>query len=154
MSHTVETILEAAAAAISGRVAAKGQKVYIHRRLSLDLDSDELSAHSVDYGEDERLDSQFMTMIDSELAVQTTAMTAAATEAEVRSALLDMRREQHRAIMADPRLGLGTQGPIVTTRYGGASAPEIAVDGEYVVGALTSVWLVHYHVPITDPGND
>jgi hypothetical protein len=152
MSHTVETIVEAVASAIRARVESKGQKVFIHRRMSLSLEQDELSAHSVDYGEDERLDSQYMDAIDSELAVQTTAMTAAATESEVRSALLDMRREQHRAIMANPRLGIGNV--VVTTRYGGAQQPELDTDGEFVVGALTSVWLVHYQTPITDPGND
>jgi hypothetical protein len=152
MSHAVEQILDAVAVAIRALVEAKGQKVYIHRRSSLGLDQDELPAHSVDYGEDERLDTQYMDVIDSELSVQTTAMTSQPTEAEVRSALLDMRREQHRAIMANPRLGIGQI--VVTTRYGGAEAPEIDTDGESVFGALTSVWLVHYQTALTDPGND
>jgi hypothetical protein len=151
MSHTVEQILEAVASAVRARVSASGQKVYIHRRLSLSLEQDELSAHSVDYAEDERVDTQFFGVSDSELSVQTTAMTAASSESEVRSALLNMRREQHIAIMSNPRLGISV---VVDTTYGGAEAPEIDTDGEFVVGALTSVWRVHYQTPITDPGTD
>lgn len=150
--HSVETILDAVASAVRARVEAKGQKVYIHRRLTLSLEQDELSAHSVDYGEDQRLDQQFVGVIDSELSVQTTAMVAKPTEQEVRTTLLDMRREQHRAIMGSPRLNIPNL--VVTTRYGGAQEPEIAIDGEFVVGALTSVWRVHYQVTETDPGND
>ena len=154
MTHRADQIIQSVVSVLASRVGPKGSKVYPHRRLSLSLEQDELSAHSVDYGEDQRLDSQFTQVIDSLLSVQTTAMVAKATEPEVREALLEMRRDQHIAIMADQRLGFGAQGFVVTTRYGGAEAPEIAVDGEYVVGALTSIWLVHYRMSLTDPGND
>ena len=154
MAHRAEEVLEAVASALRTRVEPKGSKVYLHRRLSLALEQDELSAYSVDYGEDRRIESQYMQMIDSELAVQVTAIVQAPTEYEVRQALLVMRREQHRAVMADIRQGFGAQGFVVTTRYGGAEAPEIGTDGEEIVGALTCTWLVHYRTDPDDPGND
>jgi hypothetical protein len=132
------------------RVQASGAKVYTHRRISLSLEQDELSAYSVDFGEDRRIDSQYLGMIDSELAVQITALVEKATEHEARLALLEMRREQHRAVMTAPRLGL--QDFVITTRYGGAEAPEIGTDGENIIAALTSTWLVHYRMEPTDPG--
>jgi hypothetical protein len=152
VTHRAAQIIEAVASAVRTRVSASGAKVYEHRRLSLSLEQDEMSAYSVDFGEDRRLDSQFMQMIDSELAVQVTALVEKPTEAETREALLDMRREQHRAVMIAPRLGL--QDFVIATRYGGAEAPEFLTDGENIIGALTSIWLVHYRMELTDPGND
>lgn len=150
--HKAGQIVERVVVILGARVGPKGSKVYGHRRLSLSLEQDELSAHSVDYGEDRAAEQRFTQMLDSVLAVQTTAMVACPTEKEVREALLDMRRQQHIAIMADQRLGLPNF--VVTTRYGGAEPPEIAVDGEFIVGALTSTWLIHYRMELNDPGND
>lgn len=149
--HRAGQIVERVVSLLDARVGPMGSKVYGHRRLSLSLEQDELSAHSVDYGEDRVAEQRFTQILDSELAVQTTAMVAKPTEVEVRQALLEMRRDQHIAIMADQRLGFGAQGFVVTTRYGGSDAPELAVDGEFIVGALTSTWLVHYRMELTDP---
>lgn len=124
-------------------------KVYTHRRLTLDPDQDELPAITVDYGEDRRADSQTLGMIDSLLAVEITAVRAASDEAVLRSGLLDLRTEIHRAVMANPRFGIPDV--VVSTYYNGATAPEFNVEGEQLIGALTSTWLVHYRMELSDP---
>lgn len=151
MTHRANKIIEAVASALESRVLRLGHKVFTHRRLSLASEEDQLPAHSVDFGADERAQSVFMGSIDSVLTVKTTAVMSAATEQDLRLALLAARREQHRAVMADPKQGLDF---IVTTFYGGADEPEILTDGESLVGVLTSSWLVHYRMNVSDPGDD
>ncbi len=149
MTHRAEQILTAVRDAISARVAASGVNVYTHRRLSLDPEQDETPAISVDYGEDRRADAQTLGMIASLLSVEVTAIVADAEERDVRSRMLELRAEIHRAVMADPQLGLREF--VVSTYYGGASAPEVDTDGEQIIGALQSTWVVHYRMDLTDP---
>lgn len=151
MSHRAGQVIEAVASILSARVLPKGHKVYTHRRISLASEEDQLPAHSVDFGEDQRAESKFIGTIDSVLTVITTVVATAADEQALRTLLLDLRREQHRAVMADPKLGLAF---VVNTLYGGAEAPEILTDGEELVGVLASSWLVHYRMNPQDPGDD
>lgn len=152
MTHRAEQIIDAAAAAILEQVQAAGTKVYTHRRLSLAEDQDDLPAIVVDFGPDEP-DSEFgadnLAFIDSLLTLEITGATTAAEEPELKAALLELRRQVHIALMADPQLGLAF---VIDTRYGPTEAPDIDTSGELLAGALTSAWQVHYRMNITDPG--
>lgn len=152
MTHRADQILDRTVELVAARVTAKGHKVFKHRRLSLASEEDQLPAHSVDFGEDQRAENKFIGSINSVLTVQTTAVMQAATEPELKAALLEMRREQHRAVMADARLGLSDF--VINTLYGGAAEPEILTDGESLTGILTSSWLVLYRMNTLDPGDD
>lgn len=147
--HRALQIIDAVAGLVRARVEAGGTKVFTHRRYSLAGDQDELPAISVDFGEDQRADSVFIGAIDSVLAVQVTAVSQDPDEKALRLKLMELRTESHRAVMADQRLGIGSV--VVTTFYGGASAPDIGTDGEQHVGELTSTWLVRYRMAPTDP---
>lgn len=152
MSHRAQQIVDAVASLITARVQDLGVKVYTHRRLSLDPEQDEMPAISVDFGEDRRADSQTTLMIRSALSVEVTVIVSESDEYDCRTRLLDLRREVHRAVMADQRLGLSDF--VVTTSYGGAEAPSIAAAGRKVAGELTSTWPVLYTTELNDPGDD
>jgi hypothetical protein len=144
-------VLDAVASAITTRLglSQSAVKVFTHRRFTLDPEQDELPAVSVDYGEDTKADTSTLGMIDSVLAVQATAVIQDTDEASLRTRLLELRAEIHRAVMSDRRLGLPDF--VVSTYYAGASAPAIDPEGEQLVGELTSNWLVHYRMELTDP---
>jgi hypothetical protein len=154
VSHRAEQIVDAVASLVTARVQPTGVHVFTHRRLSLDPEQDEMPAISVDYGEDSRADGQTTRMIDSVLSVEVTAVVSEKDEYDCRTRLLALRREIHRAVMADQRLGFGAQGFVVTTSYGGASAPQLAASGRTIDGEIVTTWLVHYRMELTDPGND
>lgn len=151
MAHRAEQIIDAVAALVLARVGASGVKVFTHRRYTLDPEQDDLPAITVDYGEDRRAESSTLNKITSLLTVECTAVVVAPTESELRSNLLELRAEIHRAIMANHRLGLPDV--VSTTYYGGAAAPAIDADGEQLVGELTSTWAVLYEMSLTDPAN-
>lgn len=150
MSHRAQTVLDAVAALVRARVEASGVKVFTHRRYTLDPEQDELPAISVDYGEDRKADTRTLNSIDSVLEVQCTTVVQSPHEDDLRSKLLDLRAEIHRAVMANHRLGLAF---VSTTYYGGASAPLLDEEGEYLQGELTSTWLVLYEMSLSDPAN-
>lgn len=149
MAHRAEQIVDAIAAIIAARVQPPGAHVFTHRRLSVDPYQDELPLVSVDFGDDTPAadNTQF---IDSVLTVPTTAVAVGPEERDVKLKLLELRREVHRAIMADPTLGLAF---VVYTNYGGAAEPVYETDGELLVGELTSNWFVHYRMNVLDPGD-
>jgi hypothetical protein len=153
VSHRAQQIVDAVAGLVRARVQASGVHVYTHRRLTLDPEQDEMPGISIDYGEDRRTDSQTTLMIDSLLTVECTAVVSETDEIDARTRLLDLRREIHRAVMADPRLGFGAQGFVVTSIYGGAAAPSFGTAGGNMAGELTSTWLVHYRTELNDPGD-
>lgn len=148
MTHRAEQIIRAAAAIIRARVEPIGYHVYTHRRLSLDPESDEMPAISVDYGPDEPVDEETTHFIDSELTVIVTAIAAAGEEESVREQLLAMRRETHVALLADDSLGLDF---VVQTSYGGAGEPAIDVQGSQILGELPTSWVVYYRMNRNDP---
>jgi hypothetical protein len=152
MTHRAGQIVDAVASLVGARVTPTGIKVFTHRRLSLAADEDHLPAISIDFGEDQRAETKLMGSISSVLSVVCTAVVTAPLEQDIRLSLLSMRREIHRALMADARLGLGDF--VVNTLYGGAAEPEILTDGESIVGVLASTWLVSYQMNTLDPGDD
>ena len=109
-----------------------------------------LPAISVDFGEDNPAQELTGGYFDSLLSCQITAIVARPEEQDVRTELLDLRRQIHKAIAADRTLGLSF---VVNTHYGGTDAPEIDVTGDVVVGALMSAWNVYYRMNIADPGD-
>jgi hypothetical protein len=149
--HRAEQIVDAVAALVQAKVEASGVKVFTHRRLSLAADQDELPAISVDFGPDERASTVIIGRIGSVLTVPITSIVQMPAEPEVKTELMRLRREAHRAVMADPKLGLSTF--VLDTTYGGAEDPEIEVDTENVIGALTSNWLIYYMMNVADPGD-
>lgn len=154
MTHRAAEILDAVAALVLARVNASGNsgvKVFTHRRFTLDPEQDELPAISIDYGEDRPAESRSLSSIGSVLSVECTAIVMSPHEDELREKLLELRAEIHRAVMANPRLGLPDV--VVSTFYGGAGAPAIEAEGEQLVGALTSTWLVRYQMSLSDPAN-
>lgn len=151
MTHPVQTILEECASRTEARVLAKGTKVFVHRRLTLDKDQADLPAISFDYGEDTPAETQPLAAIISVLSVEATAVVKAPTERDVREKLIELRGEIHRAVMTDTKLGHGEF--VLGIAYGGASAPEIDATGDEVVGEQVSTWLVRYGMGLTDPEN-
>lgn len=149
MTHRADQIIDAVAALIETQVQPSGVKVYTHRRFSLAADQDELPAISVDYGEDTAV-THIAHAIDSLLNLEITGVVAASEEADVRAELLRLRREVHKAVMADETQGLAF---VVTTTYAGAATPELNVDGGNVVGELTSSWAIYYRMDPSDPGD-
>lgn len=148
MTHRAEQVLVAVAAAIETAVQPSGVHVFTHRRFSLAANQDELPAISVDYGEDQPFTDRNNVYIDSRLVVQITGVAQSHDEADLRQLLLELRASAHAAIAADFTFGLDF---VITAAYGGAAEPEIDVDGEYVIGALTSTWVVHYRMNYSDP---
>lgn len=150
--HRASQIVDRIAEVIGARVGPSGVNVFTHRRLSLSAEQGELPAHSVDFGPDEP-EVENTTYIDSTLTVPVTFIATVAVEDELRRRMLEQRREVHIALMADPTLGLPF---VITTRYGGAEAPEFSAndEGELLAASLTSIWLVTYRMNLTDPGDD
>jgi hypothetical protein len=151
MPHRVQSIVDAAVAAIAARPAL-GAAVYRHRRNSLSSDDMELPAVSVSFGEDSAL-SDFgvtnLSFLDSGVVLTATAVTAGASEQDVVEELLRLRREIHIGFMADVTLGLAY---VMACYYHGASEPVISGAGERFSGALDTRWRVDYRTSLTDPG--
>lgn len=150
MAHRADAIVDAIVAAITAQVGPSGAKVYAHRRLTLLADQDELPAISVDFGEDNPAQELTGAYFDSLLSCQITAVAAAREEADLKTELLDLRRQIAIALMADRTLGLAF---VVNTHYGGTEAPQIDASVDPIVGELVSVWNVYYRMNIADPGD-
>jgi hypothetical protein len=145
VTHPVEYILEAVAAAVANATPSS-VSVFTHRRNSLSADAGELPAISVDYAEDEAAESgvDLSGIIQSVLTVNVTALVTDADEAPVRTGLLDIRALVHAAIAG----GLGLDF-VLGVEYAGAAPPDVYVEGEAVVGELTSAWRILYEILIT-----
>jgi len=149
VTHRAAAIIDAAAALIRARVEPLGIHVYTHRRHSLNPGQDEMPAISVDMGEDIP-GPESTSSFDSLLNLEITGVAALPTEPEVTAEIIRLREEAHIALRADVTLGLPY---VVNTLYGGAARPtETESEGELVVRALTSVWIVYYQMSKTDPG--
>lgn len=146
MTHRADQIIDAVVAALEAN-ASLGATVYPHRALSLSDDESELPAIGVTYGEDRAGEVALGGIVYSEMDVQLTAVAVGATEAAVRTALLEIRAQSHIAMMTSTSLGLSF---VHGTFYGGATAPELDV-GEQIIGALVSTWRVRYEMPYNDP---
>lgn len=153
MTHRAQSILETIATLVDAATAS-GVQVFTHRAESLD-EAKELPAVSVDYGDLELLDEGSDTAY-WQLDCPITAKVAADTEAEARAQVL--------AIMADIQQGVASVTapglPIRVTlglayvqhaQVRGWSAPEVSVDGQSVLAALTAVLRVMYSSSLTNP---
>lgn len=146
MPHPVETIVERVADLFRSNGDLLGD-TYVHRILSLDEDTDELPATSVTYGDDAP-QTDNMAFLESLLTVRVIAFAVNVEEAPLRSALIEMRRQQHIALQADHTLGLDF---VSDCRYGGATDPQIILKAQFC-GAYESRWHVLYRMSRTNPG--
>jgi hypothetical protein len=145
MSHRVQQILNAAAAALSAN-ASLGAIVEVNRVRSLSEEQAELPVVTVNYGADAPDDGD-LDSFRSTIEVHLTAVCTGESETEVLSRLLDIRTQCHIALMADMSLGLSF---VWHTAYGGADAPFLQ-QAERMLGSLTARWGVRYIMNISDP---
>ena len=117
--------------------------------MSLSADQDELPAVSVDIGPEEGV-SQNTQYIDSRMRMAITAVVAAPSEPDARRSLLSLRREVHRALMADETLGLSF---VVSTTFGRMEDVQTETDGESIVFSQSAIWLIYYRMNVLDPGD-
>jgi hypothetical protein len=143
--HRAQQIVDAVTEVVRARVGPT-VNVYTHRRMRVDEEQSELPAISIDYGEDRPDVDSTLNQIASALVVEVVAMARAPDEPELHEKLLQLRADAHMAIQA----GLGLSF-VMWTEYGGASAPEVSVDGEQLAGTLTSSWIAHYSMSYSDP---
>lgn len=145
MTHRAEQIQDAIVA-----LMPTTSSNFKHRVLSLSQPEGDVPARSVRFGEDVPIDddgASNFAFLDSLLAIEIDHKVLEVDEETALSALMEMRRETHIALMADRSLGLSF---VIDTRYGGASAPARDIT-ELCAGVLTSRWFVHYRMTITDP---
>jgi hypothetical protein len=145
--HRAEQVIDALVAL---QPVSDGQR-FKNRTLSLSADDLELPAAVVSIGEDSPLDddgASNLAFLDSLLTADCELVVQASNEEDAASDLMDLRRDQHVAIMADRSLGLSF---VIDTRYQGASAPEFEQLAEFTAARMTTRWLVHYRMNIADP---
>lgn len=154
MSHRVEQVVDAAAAILGAHALFSGVSVFQHRVLSLSDEDQEMPAVSITFGDDVPLDEDGTANLAFFDSLQTLAFRIVVKardqdeEEHVISALQDLRRAVHVALMADDTLGLAF---VIGLRYGGADPPVIQVEGEYLCGMLDCRWSVHYRMNKSDP---
>ena len=125
-----------------------------HRVLSLSDEAQELPAISITFGDDATIDedgaSNFAFIDSLQTLVFRIVVEAAAGDEEEHaiSALQDLRRGIHMALMADRSQGLAW---VIDTRYGGADPPVISRESERLCGSLDCRLTVHYRMNIADP---
>ncbi len=151
MTHRADQIIDAVVDAIKSFVPSN-IKVYPHRRMSLIDDQDELPAISVDYGEDEPIGDDGSEFLDGNIAslltVNVTGLASEIEESLLRRSLLELRAHVHVAVKRNKDLGLPF---VLDTHYGGANQPDVNVDGDTLIGELTSVWGVRYERNLNTP---
>lgn len=156
MTHRAEQVVDAARSTLQAHALLAGIKdsIYKHRILSLSDQDQEMPAISVTLGEDAVLDedgASNFTFFDSLqlLTFRIIVQGVAGDEEEhVITALQDLRRAIHVALMANDTLGLAF---VISTRYGGADAPVLDGTGELLCGMLDCRWAVHYRMNQADP---
>ena len=151
MSHRAQQIVDAIAAALVANTSL-GASVYTHRMQSLSDEDQELPAVSVTYGADTPVGEggvENTVFIDSLLEVFVSCFARHSSESELLTSLLELRRQAHIALQANPAQGLSF---VSDTQYAGADAPVVSANGERMDGALSTRWLVRYRMNITDPG--
>src|SRR3569832_1224798 len=117
-----------------------------NRTLTLSEIDFELPAAIVKIGEEAPLDedgASNFAYIDSLLTLNCELLARGSTEEEAISAVMDLRRSQHVAVMADVTLG---QSFDIYTRYAGAEEPELDAINENVAARLIARWQVHYRM--------
>lgn len=147
MSHRVQQILDAAAAAFQANANLRAT-VEVNRVRSLSEEQAEFPALTVNYGTDSPTEvvGDFES-IGSALELILTAFFVGETEQEVLEGLLSLRTQTHISLMADQSLGLSFVSQIT---YGGADAPVLQ-QAERMLGAQTFRWTPHYTMNIDSP---
>jgi hypothetical protein len=151
MSHRAEQVIDAVVALLqaSTTLGVPSQSVYPLRTFSLAEDQGEIPAVCVNFGDDNPADDyQTLDDVASALEVFTTSYLLADEEPELKRSLLDVRKEIHKAIVADSTLGLSF---VLSIAYGGAAAPERDATGERLAGSQVSRWIVTYSMNPNDP---
>lgn len=146
MAHRVEQIVDAIATILRANTNLRAT-VETHRVRSVAEFEGEIPLVCVNYGADQPDDEEQLGAIASVVELFSVAYCDGESEIEVLTTLLELRRQVHIALMADPTLGLAF---VWQTEYGGADRPDIQQAGR-TVGALSSRWLVHYVMNIADP---
>lgn len=146
MTHRALQIIDAAAAVIP----QTGQRVFVHRVMSLGEGEQEAPAQSVCMGEDNPLDddgASNLAFLDSLVRIEVVSLVKEADEEAALAKLMEMRTKTHVAFMADRSLGLTF---VIDTRYAGASKPELELNDQ-MCGRQVTNWDVHYRMNISDP---
>lgn len=144
MAHRAQAIIDLVATFLRANTAIA--HVYTHRSSSLSAEEIELPCVTVNYGPDSPAPSH-LNAIGSALEVVVTCVVVGVNEAEVLTALLELRRQTHIALMADSDLGLTY---VRECLYGGADAPQLQ-QVDQMTGVLPTRWVVQYDMNISDP---
>lgn len=151
MTHRAEQIVDAVVTLLqaSTTLGIPAPSVYPLRTFSLAEDQGELPAVCVNFGDDNPADDyRSLEDVASALEVITTSYVLADEEPDLKRALLDLRKEIHKAIVADSTLGLSF---VLSIAYGGAAKPETDSFGERLAGSQDSRWIVTYSMNPADP---
>lgn len=144
MPHRAQAIIDLIATFLRANTAIA--HVYTHRSTSLSADQLELPCVTVNYGPDSPAPSH-LNAIGSALEVMVTCVVVGTDEVDVLTALLELRRQTHIALMADSDLGLTYVSECI---YGGADAPQLQ-QLDQMTGVLPTRWAVRYDMNISDP---
>lgn len=146
MSHRVETIVDAVVSTLTPVLAGPVLK---HRFLSLSEDELEVPATLVTLGED---DVDALTSDHSDqgnlLQLDITMIEAGTDGPEAMTGVMAQRTAIHKALMADPSLGLAF---VLRSAPAGASKPIPATGGERIAVAQVLRWQILYTHPLNDP---
>lgn len=144
MTHPVSEIADAFVALLMDDTGAE-DRVCRDRQPALDV-RDELPAIVVHIAEDDPVDDQVHGRWRSTVRINVDLF-ATATEDQVSAALLELRLETYKLIMAEPTLGLSS---VIRCLPGGA---EEILRGESVIpfGYLRTAYFVLYQHSLTDP---
>lgn len=150
MPHRAQQITDQVATLLQANTSLAAA-VYKQREETLSALEGEVPAVVVSIGEDSPFDADgalTLNVIDSLLEINCQCVAQADDETALLEALHEMRRQVHITLMADRSLALAF---VIDTRYQGALAPEFSREAERMVGLLTTRWVVHYRMNITDP---
>jgi hypothetical protein len=144
VTHPVNDIAEAIVALLRDETCAE-DRVFRDREPDLQARS-ELPAIVVHIGSDDPVDQQMQTRWRSEVRINVDLFTTAEEE-RVSSALLDLRAETYRLLMANQTLGL----PGVIRILPGGAEEILRSESAIPIGFLRTVFFVLYQHSLTDP---
>jgi hypothetical protein len=148
--HAVDVILDALVAILKAAATGAGQNVYRGRVLPLAEADQELPALLVSMAEDTPAQHKALSNVrynDSAVTVLVKCVVQEGTE-ELDRAMLTLRAQVHKAIMAAPQLGSAF---VIMTWPAGAQNPDTKGDANLESGVLPSIWIVQYRTNIADP---
>lgn len=143
MSHRAQQIIDQVVSLLE---TATGIPSHVQQTLTLGAEDNELPAYAVMVGAEDAEAMDFKS-IGSALSLSIVAYAQGDTGKDTLYTLIDMRRQVHIALMANPTLGLSF---VWGTQYGGVEAPE-TVTAARVNMRQAATWVVHYSMNITDP---